>query len=173
MSGDQGSKALLTDTLACVAPALNSETVQDVFNFRSDKIALHNTVHHAAKLPSNLPCEDFYIGASYDALRDPTKDWNVWAIFDGHAGPQTASFLALALPYYLLHYLEHDNCFTRPYMPNDEHINSAIRKCFLGLDEQILSQASHNVERSMPLAEKIHLAARASAGSCALVALYE
>ncbi|KAK5133552.1 hypothetical protein LTR08_007591 [Meristemomyces frigidus] len=131
-------------------------------------------VSHTSSLASNLPCEDTWSSGSFTYFNDETKDWCEWAIFDGHAGPRTSELLKSHLPVGIAKALEAANCFERPYTPNDTHIIDTIKKAFITLDDQMVSQARELLGGGVvDRANIIAAAATVHSGSCALLALYD
>jgi len=131
-------------------------------------------VGHTCQLASNAICEDAYSSGAFTLFNDPAKDWCEWAIFDGHAGPQTATLLEMALIGNVGEHLWKERCLGRAYRPCDAYIINAIKKAFLNFDAQILERSMEHVRSGEPdRANVVAMAAPAFAGSSALLALFD
>lgn len=156
------------------SPAMDLHRAQEVLETRSGYSVTNQTVAHSCQLASNIPCEDTMSSGSYTFFNDPAKDWCEWAIFDGHAGPQTSGLLKKMLPGTVGEELAKTRCLDRPYSPNDSHIINTIKKAFVSFDHELINSAREHVElRKGGRAQTISATAAAQAGSCALLALFD
>lgn len=155
-------------------PPMDLSRAQEVLESKSGYSVTPKAVAHTCQSPSNLPCEDTWSSGQFTFLNDQTKDWCEWAIFDGHAGPRTSELLKQFLPAAVGEGLWQAKCLQRPFTPNDRHIVDAIKKAFVGFDDQMINQSMELVQAGT--ASKADIVAAAStvhAGSCALLALYD
>ncbi|KAJ5132325.1 hypothetical protein N7448_006483 [Penicillium atrosanguineum] len=114
------------------------------------------------QLPSNSVCEDRFIHGTFSPYNDGQK-WMAWAVFDGHAGWQTADLLQKQL---LTQGLSENDS-------SDASVPHAIAKGFLALDDSIVKTALETSQSKQSLAEKVKRLLPAYAGSCALLTLYD
>jgi pyruvate dehydrogenase phosphatase len=96
-----------------------------------------------------------------------------WAVFDGHAGSQTADLLEKQLMPFLAHSLGQMKSLPSNDAVAEESIHNAITKGFTDLDKAIIDDAAELTRSKLPLHEKVKLLAPAYAGSCALLSLYD
>ena len=162
-------------TFAKQVPPVDLELAQVYLESWAAHSATPTVVSHTSCLPSNLPCEDTWSTDSFVYNDDQSKAWCAWAIFDGHAGPSTSEALGTYLPGAVGEALAAARCFERPYTPNDTYIVDTIKKVFIALDDEIVSQARGLLEGRVAgiNANVVAIAARAHSGSCALFALYD
>ncbi|KAK3072026.1 hypothetical protein LTR53_007573 [Teratosphaeriaceae sp. CCFEE 6253] len=129
---------------------------------------------HMCQLPSNAICEDFFGSNNYNVSGEATTNWFTWSLFDGHAGPRTATLLASDLVQHVGHELLRTHCFGRPYRPSDPYIADVLKKAFLQFDEKIVNAGLEHVRSGEPSrAGVVAGAAAAFSGSCALVAFFD
>ncbi|KAK3673281.1 hypothetical protein LTR78_006826 [Recurvomyces mirabilis] len=155
-------------------PPMDLERSQEMLETRAGYSVNHKVVAHTAQLPSNLPCEDQWSCGAFDLYHDPKKDWAEFAIFDGHAGPRMAMLLRDWLPGTIGQTMWSENCFGRPYVPNDPHIIKTIKNIFYSFDNDLVETGLRHIRDGMPdRAAVVAAAAAAFSGSCALLALYD
>ncbi|GIZ42137.1 hypothetical protein CKM354_000541600 [Cercospora kikuchii] len=179
MIGDAGE--VMEDVVAIAAleaiaretPPISLEEADELLKSRSSFSVTAKAVAHTCQSPANMPCEDTGSSGAFTLFNDKMRDWNEWAIFDGHAGPRTAQVLKQVLPSIVGERLWDANCMTRPYVPNDPVITSTIKKAFLELDKEIMDEAGKLIQTGGPLAQVVAVGAAAFSGSCALLALYD
>ncbi|KAJ5212156.1 protein serine/threonine phosphatase 2C [Penicillium cinerascens] len=123
------------------------------------------------QLASNSPCEDRYIHGTFSPYNDGKK-WMAWAVFDGHAGWQTADLLQKQLLTFVRHGLSQIKLSSEGYT-SDASVQDAVVKGFLALDDSIVETALQTSQSKMSLAEKVKKLLPAYAGSCALLSLYD
>ncbi|KAJ5619515.1 protein serine/threonine phosphatase 2C [Penicillium lagena] len=129
--------------------------------------------YDGTQLGSNSLCEDRFTHGKLPSPWDDGSQWMAWAIFDGHAGWQTADLLEKQL----LPFVRHSLNQVKPSL-NDETVSSdlvqrAIIKGFLNLDDSIIKTALRTAQSKEPLSEKVKKLMPAFAGSCALLSLYD
>lgn len=158
------------DAAARHVPAMTVEMATELLLARSSFAITPTTVAHSVTSPSNSPCEDTSGSGIFNLFNDPAKDWCEWTVFDGHAGPRTSQYLKDSLPVAVGDALWQAKCMQQP---RDAHIVSTIKKAFQQLDNDIVMEAGKRLQAGGPLAEMVALAAAATSGSCALMALYD
>ncbi|KAJ5761212.1 protein serine/threonine phosphatase 2C [Penicillium odoratum] len=119
---------------------------------------------------SNSPCEDRFLHGQFPSPWRDGKQWMAWAVFDGHAGWQTAELLKHQMLPYVRHSLEQirSDASVPP-----ERIQEALIKGFLNLDASIFKTAEDASRSDEPLQDKIHKMEPAYAGSCALLSILD
>lgn len=145
---------------------------EGAYSHRVDDIA-GVTRYDGAQLASNSPCEDRFL---HGKLSSPWKDgrqWMTWAVFDGHAGSQTADLLEKQLMPFLVHSLDQMKTLSNNDSMAEESIHRAIVKGFMNFDKAIIDAAAELTRSKIPLHEKVKLLAPAYAGSCALLSIYD
>jgi pyruvate dehydrogenase phosphatase len=127
--------------------------------------------YYGAQLASNSPCEDRFVHGKLSSPRNHGAPWMAWAVFDGHAGWQTADLLEKQL----LPLVQENLCEIRlnTVAPSTESTQRAITKAFVDLDSSIMDTAQETSQSNLPLQEKMQRLMPAFAGSCALVCLYD
>jgi pyruvate dehydrogenase phosphatase len=95
-----------------------------------------------------------------------------WAVFDGHAGWQTADLLQKQLLPFVRHSLSQVKSSSESHV-SDTSVQDAIAKGFLALDDSIVNTAIKTSQSKTSLAEKVKKLLPAYAGSCALLSLYD
>ncbi|CAD0098050.1 unnamed protein product [Aureobasidium mustum] len=129
--------------------------------------------YDGAQLASNSPCEDRFVHGKMPSPRDDDKPWMAWAIFDGHAGSQTAELLSQQLVPMVQQYLRPVNLPSKDQPESKQSAQHAITKAFVDLDTSIIDTAKEISQGPLPLQEKMRKLMPAFAGSCALLALYD
>ncbi|KAF2095067.1 protein serine/threonine phosphatase 2C [Rhizodiscina lignyota] len=153
---------------------MNPKLAQELLRSKSGYSISENSISHTCQLACNLPCEDTFFTSQLPVLQDKSKDWCLWAVFDGHAGPRTAQFLAEFMPFLLVATLLQTNCIERPYQPNDFYVAQVIKRAFGKADEAIFSAAMEELQyHSGDLPQSINKMSPAISGSCALVSLFD
>ncbi len=179
--GDEEARAMhdalsagAEDAAARHVPVMDLERAQEMLSIRGGYSVTPTAVGHYSQLPSNLPCEDSMDSGIYNLFGDQKRDWANWSIFDGHAGPRTATLLREMLAVIVGHELWQDGCMDRSYAPNDYTIVRTIKKAFRTVDHDMLQDASNRVLGGEgDLAHTIAMLAPAMSGSCALLALFD
>ncbi|KAH7350057.1 pyruvate dehydrogenase [Plectosphaerella cucumerina] len=128
--------------------------------------------YDGAQVPSNSPCEDRFIHGRFSSPRGDGSDWLAWAVFDGHAGWQTANLLEDQLLPAVRHSLSEVIPSSTPEGLNAT-VQSAITKAFISLDDAIMRTAATTVSSDQPLQDKMRKLLPGYAGSCALLALFD
>ncbi|PYH93256.1 protein serine/threonine phosphatase 2C [Aspergillus ellipticus CBS 707.79] len=135
------------------------------------------TRYDGTQLASNSPCEDRFVHGKLDSPWNDGPPWMAWAVFDGHAGWQTAELLKDQLLPHVRHSLGHNitppPSNHDPLPPTDESIQRAIKQGFVTLDDAIIKPALNIFHSQDPLQNKIKTLAPAYAGSCALLSMYD
>ncbi|KAJ5974198.1 Protein phosphatase 2C [Penicillium waksmanii] len=129
--------------------------------------------YYGTQLASNSPCEDKFLHGKLPSPRNDGSQWMTWAVFDGHAGSQTADLLEKQLMPFLAHSLGQMKSLPSNDSVAEESIHDAITKGFMDLDKAIIDDAAELTRSKIPLHEKVKLLAPAYAGSCALLSLYD
>lgn len=80
-----------------IEPGPDKEQVTRILSQDSHSFLVKNvagiTRYDCAQLASNNPCEDCLIHGKLHSPWDDGTQWMTWAVFDGHAGSQTAELL--------------------------------------------------------------------------------
>ncbi|KAG7294197.1 hypothetical protein NEMBOFW57_004267 [Staphylotrichum longicolle] len=119
------------------------------------------------------PCEDRFLHGIFPSPREDGNQWMAWAVFDGHAGWQTADLLEKQLLPVVRHHLSQAKAeISRPPAAVDA-VRNAIMRAFVSLDDSITKAALDTPQSNEPLHEKVKLLAPGYAGSCALLSLYD
>ncbi|KAJ5644469.1 pyruvate dehydrogenase [Penicillium longicatenatum] len=119
---------------------------------------------------SNSPCEDRFFHGQFPSPWNDGKQWMAWAVFDGHAGWQTAELLKHQLLPYVRHSLDQIRS-DEPVPP--ERIHEALVKGFLNLDATIFKTAEDASRSKEPLQDRAQKMEPAYAGSCALLSILD
>lgn len=130
--------------------------------------------YDGTQVPSNSPCEDYFFHTQFPSPWKDGKQWMAWAVFDGHAGWQTADLLRHQLLPHVQRGLDHAGSSSGGVAVSDDLIRQAIAISFLKLDGLIFEtaeEASRN--HTEPLAERVKKVEPAFAGSCALLSIYD
>lgn len=145
---------------------------QGAYSF-SVKDVLGVTRYDGAQLASNSPCEDRFTHGKFTSPSNNGNEWMAWAVFDGHAGWQTANLLEKHLLSFVRHNLSQVWKSASNGSVPAEIIRHAITRGFISLDDAIIKSASDTSQSSEPLQDKIMKLATGHAGSCALLSLYD
>ncbi|KAH0396672.1 protein serine/threonine phosphatase 2C, partial [Aureobasidium melanogenum] len=129
--------------------------------------------YDGTQLASNSPCEDRFVHGKLPSPRDDGKPWMAWAVFDGHAGWQTADLLEKQLVPLVQQYLRQATLAFGEKSGYKEAIQHAITQAFVDLDSSIIATAQETSQSTLPFQEKIQRLLPAFAGSCALLSLYD
>ncbi|GES61629.1 protein phosphatase 2C [Aspergillus terreus] len=145
---------------------------QGAYSFPVRNVAGVNR-YDGAQLASNSPCEDRFAHGKIAPLWNERNPWMAWAVFDGHAGWQTAALLEKQL----LPYVRRTLCQIKApsnaeYVPQDL-VQQAIVEAFMSLDDSIIKTALATSQSNDSLPEKVARLLPAYAGSCALLSLYD
>ncbi|KAK6823512.1 protein serine/threonine phosphatase 2C [Apiospora arundinis] len=128
--------------------------------------------YDGARLASNSPCEDRFTHGIISPWHDRIPLLAL-ALFDGHAGWQTADFLEQKLLTSVQHSLSQIKPPSNGDVTPEQTLHSVIKKAFIDLDGSIIKAAEDASESNLPLQEKLRIFAPAFAGSCALLSLYD
>ncbi len=145
---------------------------QEAYSFRVRNVPGVNR-YDGAQLASNNPCEDRYTHGKFPSPWNDGKQWMAWAVFDGHAGSQTADLLQKQLLTYVRHSLSQVKSASIGESIPEEVVHGAIRKGFVNLDDSIIQTALHMSQSKEPLQDKVKKLALVYAGSCALLSMYD
>ncbi|KAG9856490.1 protein serine/threonine phosphatase 2C, partial [Aureobasidium melanogenum] len=129
--------------------------------------------YYGTQLASNSPCEDRFVHGKLPSPRNDRKSWMAWAIFDGHAGWQTADLLEKQLVPLVQQYLRQATLAFGEQSGYKEAIQHAITKAFVDLDSSLIGTAQETSQSNLPFQEKMQRLLPAFAGSCALLSLYD
>lgn len=130
--------------------------------------------YDGAQLASNSPCEDRFVHGKVPSPRnEDSRSWMAWAVFDGHAGWQTADLLEKQLVPLVQQKLCQSNLTPEQHSGYQESVQHAIKKAFVDLDDSIVKSAQETSQSNLPLPDKMQKLMPAFAGSCALLALYD
>ncbi|KAM3541767.1 hypothetical protein ARSEF1564_005325 [Beauveria bassiana] len=145
---------------------------QGAYSFRVKGVPGVNR-YDGTQLGSNPMCEDRFIHGKFPSPWNDSNQWMTWAVFDGHAGWQTADLLEKQL----LPHVRHSLGQVKSALPGgsvpDEAIRRAITAAFVNLDDSIINTALATAQSKEPLQDKIKKLAPVYAGSCALLSLYD
>jgi pyruvate dehydrogenase phosphatase len=152
------------------APVLKSDWIQQVLN-RADNVGIREDAitrmlcreaysfpvkdmpgvsrYYGAQLASNSPCEDRYVHGKLLSPRNDGKFWLALAVFDGHAGWQTADLLEKQLLSRVQDSFTQMKCDALE--PSTEITQRAIAKAFLDLDSSIMDTAREISQSERPL----------------------
>ncbi|KAJ5924283.1 protein serine/threonine phosphatase 2C [Penicillium verhagenii] len=119
---------------------------------------------------SNSPCEDRFFHGQFPSPWNDGKQWMAWAVFDGHAGWQTAELLKHKLLPYVRHSL--DQVRSDEKVPA-ERVQEALVQGFLNLDAAIFKAAEDASRSDEPLQDRSQKMEPAWAGSCALLSILD
>lgn len=129
--------------------------------------------YYGAQLASNSPCEDRFVHGKLPSPRSDGKPWMAWAVFDGHAGWQTADLLQKQLLPLVQRYLSQVKLTPEALSTYQESTQRAITKAFTDFDSSIMDTAQETSQGGLSLQEKMQRLMPGFAGSCALVSLYD
>lgn len=144
---------------------------QGAYSFRVRSVAGIDR-YDGAQLPANSPCEDRFMHGKFPSPWGHGADWMAWAVFDGHAGWQTAALLEKHLLPFVRHSLSNVRTGAKEQSRADL-IRGAIMEAFVNLDDAIVKTAM-DASRSKDLPQdKVNQFLPAYAGSCALLSVYD
>lgn len=129
--------------------------------------------YDGTQLASNSPCEDRFVHGKLPSPWNDGSQWMAWALFDGHAGSQTADLLEKQLLPFVRDSLTQVKPPSNEESVSEELVQNAITKGFMDLDDSIMNTAVDASQSKEPLREKVKKLAPAYAGSCALLSLYD
>ncbi|KAG9601629.1 protein serine/threonine phosphatase 2C, partial [Aureobasidium melanogenum] len=129
--------------------------------------------YDGTQLASNSPCEDRFVHGKLPSPRDDSKPWMAWAVFDGHAGWQTADLLEKQLVPLVQQHLRQATLAFGEQSGYKEAIQQAITQAFVDLDSSLIKTAQETAQSNLPFQEKMQKLLPAFAGSCALLSLYD
>ncbi|KAG9662863.1 protein serine/threonine phosphatase 2C, partial [Aureobasidium melanogenum] len=129
--------------------------------------------YDGTQLASNCPCEDRFVHGKLPSPRNDDKPWMTWAIFDGHAGWQTADLLEKQLVPLVQQYLRQATLAFGEQSGYKEAVQHAITKAFVDLDSSLIETAREISLSNVTFQEKMQRLLPAFAGSCALLSLYD
>ncbi|KAI5194572.1 putative pyruvate dehydrogenase [Aureobasidium subglaciale] len=150
---------------------LSKDEVTDMLSQEAYTVRTVSNVerYDGARLASNSPCEDrFAHGQLSVSTGEP---WMAWAVFDGHAGWQTADLLERRLLPLVQECLSQAD--EQSTVSGTDSIRDAITKAFVDFDDSLVKTAQKTAQSDMPLHEKMQRLMPAFAGSCALLSLYD
>ncbi|PYI33278.1 protein serine/threonine phosphatase 2C [Aspergillus indologenus CBS 114.80] len=132
--------------------------------------------HDGAQLASNSPCEDRLTHAKFPSpWHSNNNPWMAWAVFDGHAGWQTAELLQNQLIPSVRHSLSQVTADSdgNKSLADEDAIQCAISNAFVNLDDAIFKTAVEASQNNQPLHQRVRDLLPAFAGSCALVSIFD
>ncbi|KAM0323488.1 hypothetical protein ACHAQA_008768 [Verticillium albo-atrum] len=131
------------------------------------------TRYDGNQLVSNSPCEDGFVHGTFPSPWTEGGRLMAWAVFDGHAGWQTADLLEKQL----VPFVRHGLCQVKPTTSqgpvSEADVQRAITKSFLSLDDAIMKAGTDAIQGPGSLQDKMTRLAPAYAGSCALLSLFD
>lgn len=145
---------------------------QDAYSFRVKSVSGVDR-YDGTQLGSNALCEDRFTRGKFPSPWNDGNQWMAWAVFDGHAGWQTADLLEKQLLPHVRHSLSQVKSALIGGSVPDEVVRHAITTAFVNLDDSIIKTAMDTAQSKEPLQDKIKKLAPAYAGSCALLSLYD
>lgn len=145
---------------------------QEAYSFPVKKISGVSR-YDGAQLASNSPCEDRFAHGQLPSPWTDGKPWMAWAVFDGHAGWQTADLLERQLLPLVQQCLSQIKLTEKDQSIPEELIQHTITKAFVDFDSSIIERAQETSQSELPLQEKMQRLLPAFAGSCALLSLYD
>ncbi|POR33576.1 Pyruvate dehydrogenase [Tolypocladium paradoxum] len=145
---------------------------QDAYSFRVKNVSGVDR-YDGTQLSSNALCEDRFTHGKFPSPWNDGNQWMAWAVFDGHAGWQTADLLEKQLLPHVRHSLSQVKSALIGGSVPDEVVRHAITTAFVNLDDSVIKTAMDTAQSKEPLQDKIKKLAPAYAGSCALLSLYD
>jgi pyruvate dehydrogenase phosphatase len=145
---------------------------QEAYSFQVRNIAGVKR-YDGAQLASNSPCEDRFTHGIFPSPWNDGNQWMAWAVFDGHAGWQTAALLEKQLLPFVQHSLTQIKSLSHKEPVPVELVQSAIKKAFLNLDDSVINTALETSQSNESLQQKVKKLLPAYAGSCALLSIYD
>ena len=145
---------------------------KEAYSFKVKSVA-GVTRYDGTQLASNSPCEDRFIHGKLSSPWNDKDKWMSWAVFDGHAGWQTAHLLTKQILPFVQHNLGQVKSPSNDESVPNELVQRAIMKAFVDFDNSIIETALATSQSKISLQEKAKKLAPAYAGSCALLSLYD
>ncbi|GAB1311632.1 PPM-type phosphatase domain-containing protein [Madurella fahalii] len=160
-----------------VEPGPSKDEVSHIISRDAYSLSVKNVAgvsrYDGAQLASNSPCEDRFMHGKFPSPRDDGSQWMAWAVFDGHAGWQTADLLEKQLLPFVRHSLNQVKPAIKEESTAVEAVEGAIKRAFVSLDDSIINTASDTSQNGEPLQDKVKKLIPAYAGSCALLSVYD
>lgn len=125
--------------------------------------------YDGVQVASNSPCEDRFIHGKFPSPWNDGSQWMAWAVFDGHAGWQTADLLEKQL----LPAVRHGLSDVKSHSRDGSEVQSAIMRAFVTLDEAIMKTGSDASQSKEPVQNQANKLTTAYAGSCALLSVFD
>ncbi|KAK4141720.1 phosphatase 2C-like domain-containing protein [Dichotomopilus funicola] len=129
--------------------------------------------YDGAQVASNSPCEDRFTHGKFPSPRGDGSQWMAWAVFDGHAGWQTADLLEKQLLPFVRYNLNQSKAAMDDESAAVEAVQRAVTQGFLSLDNSIMKTALDISQSAEPLQDKVRRLTPGHAGSCALLSIYD
>lgn len=142
--------------------------------------------YDVVQLASNDPIEDDHAekiveipdasqsASVVDSDQSASKDWMFWGVFDGHSGWTTSAKLRQALISYVARELNTTyNGSRKGVVPTPDSIDQAIKRGFVGLDDNIVHASVESVLKNASKPHAAQTLAPALSGSCALLSFYD
>ncbi|KAI5275494.1 putative pyruvate dehydrogenase [Aureobasidium subglaciale] len=150
---------------------LSKDEVTELLSQEAYIVKTSSTVerYDGARLASNSPCEDRFTHGQLSVSSG--EPWMAWAVFDGHAGSQTADLLERQLLPLMQERLSQVDAQSN--VSDADSVQDAITKAFMDFDDSLIRTAEKTAQSDMPLHEKMQRLMPAFAGSCALLSLYD
>ncbi|KAI9925918.1 hypothetical protein ASPWEDRAFT_114266 [Aspergillus wentii DTO 134E9] len=145
---------------------------QDAYSFAVKNVAGVDR-YDGTQLASNSLCEDRFTHGKLPSPLNDGSQWMTWAVFDGHAGWQTAELLKDQLLPFVRHSLSQVKPTSDEKNVPEELVQNAVIKAFVDLDDAIIKTALETSQSSESLQDKIKKLAPGYAGSCALLSMYD
>ncbi len=145
---------------------------KEAYSFLVKKVVGVNR-YDGTQLASNSPCENRFTHGKFPSPWNDGNQWMAWAVFDGHAGWQTADLLKKQLLSFVRYSLSLVKSPSNEESISEELVQRAIIKGFVNLDDSIIKTALDTSQSKEPLQDKVKKLAPAYAGSCALLSVYD
>ncbi len=129
--------------------------------------------YDGAQLASNSPCEDRFIHGRFLSPRGDGGQWMAWAVFDGHAGWQTADLLEKQLLPFVRHRLNQAKAAMDGGSAAVQAVQRAVTRGVVSLDDAIIKTALDISQSVGSLQDKVARLTPGYAGSCALLSIYD
>ncbi|KXX75204.1 [Pyruvate dehydrogenase [acetyl-transferring]]-phosphatase 1, mitochondrial [Madurella mycetomatis] len=170
-TGDDGRRVIEMLTPDQATQKLR-KTEQSYFVNRGQGVVRYDLV----QLPSNDPIEDDHAEKIVEIPNRnegaESSDWMFWGVFDGHSGWTTSAKLRQALVSFVARELN-ETYKAAALSPSEEAVDTAIKKGFLKLDDEIVHQSVQRVMQANNKIAAAELLAPALSGSCALLSFYD
>jgi len=125
-----------------VEPSPSKDQVTRVISQEAYSFLVRNlagvTRYDGTQLASNSPCEDRFTHGKLPSPWNDGNQWMAWAVFDGHAGWQTADLLEKQLLPFVRHSLSQVKSPSHEESVPEDLIQRAIIKGFVSLDDSII-----------------------------------